>query len=134
MARLLGGRPSAWAPVSQRKSMSRAVNVPSFVTPVLTVTVAGVEPAAAVNSSARVITIFTGLRLRMDSATATGSSRGSILPPKPPPTLVLITRMRLSGMANSPASRVRSWNTSWLQVHTVTALPRAAASVAWGSM
>ena len=53
--------------------------------------------AHAVNSSVLVMTIFTGLPLFMARAMVIGSRRGSILPPNPPPTLVQITRILLSG-------------------------------------
>ena len=95
--------------------------------PVLSFTVAGVDPAAAVNSSVRVMTIFTGLWLFSANAIATGSRRGSILPPKPPPTLVQIIRILLSGTPNRLAITVRNSKTSWEQVQTVTMPPTTAA-------
>jgi hypothetical protein len=134
MARLLGANPSACAPVFQIKLMSLATRVPSFMTPVLSFTVAGVEPADAVNSSVLVMTIFTGLPLFIASAIVIGSRRGSILPPNPPPTFVQITRILLSGTPKRPAMTVRNSNTSWEQVQTVIVPPRSATRAACGSM
>ena len=50
--------------------MARAVIVPSFLTPVWTRTVAGTEPAAAANSSERLLTRRTGLPVLSVSAAA----------------------------------------------------------------
>ena len=130
IARLLGAKPSAWPPVFQRKLISRTTRVPSFMTPVLSLTNAGVDPAHAVNSSVLVMTIFTGLPLFMARAMVMGSRRGSILPPKPPPTLVQITRILLSGTPKRAAMTVRNSKTSWEQVQTVMVPPRTATSVA----
>ena len=133
-------------PIARRQTFGVGAGIPEKIdvpqqrecrlslTPVLSLTIAGVDPAEAVNSSVRVMTIFTGLWLFSANAIATGSRRGSILPPKPPPTLVQIIRILLSGTPNRLAITVRNSKTSWEQVQTVTVPPTTAAVVACGSI
>ena len=75
--------------------------VPSFFMPILqSIEVCAVGPVAR-NTSSRVITSFTGRLALRESASATGSMKTVVLPPKPPPISEAVT-------LRSPMSRPRS--------------------------
>ena len=81
------------------------------------------------------MTMRTGRRALRASATAAGSMVGEILPPKPPPISVGMTRTRVMGIRRICAMAARNGNCAWVGTHTV-ALPDASnrASAVWGSM
>ena len=89
----------------------------------------------ALNTSSRVMTIFTGRPHLRDSASATGSMKIVVLPPNPPPISEAVTR---SPLVSSPSSAAHSFCTfqwPWVQHHN-SPLPSAPSvpRQAWGSI
>ena len=81
---------------------------PAFVMPMRTsMTEATVGPVAR-NTSSRFITILTGRPALRDSASATGSMKTVVLPPKPPPISEAVTRSWLASIPTMAAQRVRT--------------------------
>ncbi len=79
------------APPWYFSTASPAVMRPSLVTPTLThMEVLEVGPVAR-NTSSRLITSLTGRPALRDSASATGSMKTVVLPPKPPPISEAVT-------------------------------------------
>ncbi len=70
-----------------------ATMVPSFMAPIFTSIHAPEVGPDALNTSSRVICIFTVRPDFFDSMTASGSKYTSVLPPKPPPISAGFTRM-----------------------------------------
>ena len=60
------------------------------------------------NTSSRLITIFTGRPHMRDSASATGSMKTVVLPPKPPPISDAVTRRRETSMPSRAAQVSRT--------------------------
>src|ERR671923_933574 len=73
------------APAWYLSSAKPATNLPSFVAPILTFTVAPDVGPDALKTSSRDITIFTGRFAFFESAIASGSRYTTVLPPNPPP-------------------------------------------------
>src|SRR5260370_8761687 len=83
-----------YAPPSRNERKCMAVSVPSRLTPVLIHIFTGWRPRWIKNTSSRVQVILTGRPVRRDSSQAQIScENGSLLPPKPPPTLGPLTRL-----------------------------------------
>ena len=72
--------------------------MPSFLAPILTFMLADDVGPEARNTSSRLITILTGWPALRDSASATGSRKTVVLPPKPPPISEAVTRRRETSM------------------------------------
>src|SRR5260221_13025156 len=77
-----------YAPPSRNERKCMAVSVPSRLTPVLIHIFTGWRPRWIKNTSSRVQVILTGRPVRRDSSQAQIlCEKGSLFPPKPPPTL-----------------------------------------------
>ena len=81
---------------------------PSFVAPILTVMLELEVGPEARNTSSRLITIFTGWPALRESASATGSMKTVVLPPKPPPISEAVTRSFDTSMPSSAAQVLRT--------------------------
>src|SRR5947209_19193994 len=66
-------------------SAKRATNLPSFVAPILTFTVAPEVGPEALNTSSRDMTLLTGRLALRESAMASGTGETTVLAPNPPP-------------------------------------------------
>ena len=123
------------APPCKRKTPLAAVIVPSFFMPILiSIDVDAVGPVAR-NTSERLITILTGLLALRDKASATGSIKTVVFPPKPPPISEAVTRNWL--VSNPKSAAHIFWAYQWpCVVHhnspfpSFPRLPRQA----WGSI
>ena len=72
----------------------------------------------ASNTSARLITIFTACPVFLDSSAATGSRYTGILPPKPPPISMGVTRICETGRSRIDARASRTVNAPCVLHHT----------------
>ena len=72
----------------------------------------------ALNTSSRLITIFTGRLALRDKASATGSMKTVVLPPKPPPISDAVTRSLEMSMPSSRAQVSRTMKWPWVQTHS----------------
>ncbi len=118
--------PGPWlpyAPVSAVTSSASPVSVPSRVAPSVTVTAIGCRVVAAVNSSSRVSSSWTGRPVRSTASATMSSVSISCLPPNPPPTRFATTRTRsLARPKIRPiSSRVR--NGTWVDVRSTSRPP-----------
>ncbi len=112
------------APPWNRFSAKAAVIVPSFFMPILTsIEVDEVGPVAR-KTSARCMTILTGRPHLRESASATGSMKTVVLPPKPPPISDGMTRNCAASMPSRSAQMLRT--TKWPCVQTQSS-PRPSA-------
>ena len=111
-----------YAPASKASSTSAAVIVPSFFAPIFTrLQEPHVGPLAS-NVSARLISIFTAWPVLRDSSAATGSRYTGILPPKPPPISMGVTRICDTGISSSCAIASRTVNAPCV-LHQMCSLP-----------
>jgi hypothetical protein len=87
--------------------------------PTLSVMRSGTLVAQARKSSSRLFTSRTGEPVASASMAASRLLASSIiLPPKPPPVVDWITRMREAGICSTAARRARTRNADWVDVHT----------------
>ena len=123
------------APASYTKLPSMAVSVPSALAPSLTRQVMALPGPAVRSTSSRLSATRTGCPAFRESATASALHRTFVLPPKPPPTSVGMTLMRLGGTPAIMAMSRRCPKMPCVFAHTVT-LPRAStyAESTFGSM
>jgi len=74
----------------------------------------------ALNTSSRVMVIFTGLPVFFDMIAASGSRYMPSLPPKPPPISTAIQVMFETGMPNTRARTLRPAHGAWVLAQTVS--------------
>src|SRR6185503_10143431 len=123
------------APAWYLSSAHPATNRPSLVAPIFTFTTAPDVGPDDLNTSSRDMTIFTGRLALRDSASASGSRYTTVLPPKPPPISVAVTRTLLMSRPSRRAQWARTMKWPWVVVHSSTEpSSETVASAAWGSM
>src|SRR5215470_926654 len=115
----LTGEPGK-APASYRMLADTAVSLPSRVAPALTVITVGEPGPVARSTSSRESTSLTGRPVFCASTMTVGSNKARDLPPKPPPHSIGTTLTRLAGKPSNATNWLRTVNTPWVEVHTVT--------------